>query len=291
MREREVLQRRFEEQRPRLRAVAYRMLGSVADAEDAVQEAWLRCSRSDTDVVENLNAWLTTVVGRICLNMLRDRRGRGEDSLDAVPDPVVDPPHADPEQEAVVADTVGLALLVVLETLTPGERLALVLHDVFAVPFDDIARLLDRSPAAARKLASRARQRVRTGTPAHAAAPGAQRAVVGAFFAAARAGSFEALIAVLHPDVVLRADRGPAALRLTRGAVDVARQALLFASPERAARPVTVNGAPGAAVVAGGRVQSVMGFTVVDGRITSITVLADPHRLAALDLSAVTSGP
>lgn len=294
MRESELLERRFEEQRPRLRGIAYRMLGSIADADDAVQETWLRLSRSDTDVVENLNAWLTTIVGRVSLNMLRSRRVRREDSLEVyVPDPVVDPPHtADPEHAAVVADSVGLALLVVLETLTPDERLAFVLHDVFAVPFDDIAHLLDRSPVAARKLASRARRRIQDDAPAQDVAPAAQRAVVDAFFAAARSGDFEALVGVLHSDVVLRADFGPAgpAARRTEGAAEVARRALLFASPQREVRPVTVNGTAGAAVVEDGRLQSVMGFTFLDGRIASITVLADRQRLDGLDLTAVTPG-
>jgi len=288
---RELRERRFEEQRPRLRAVAYRMLGSVADAEDAVQETWLRMSRSAPDVVENLDAWLTTVVGRVCLNVLRARRVRREVGVGTVvPDPVVGPPEAtDPEHEAVVADSVGLALLVVLEALTPDERLAFVLHDVFAVPFDEIARLLDRTPVAARKLASRARHRVHEGAPGHDADPVAQRALVEAFFAAARSGDFAALVSVLHPDVVLRADFGPHAgtpLREARGAADVARRALMFASPRREVRPVTVNGTPGAVVVTDGLVRSVMAFTVVDGRIASITVLADRARLDALDLRA-----
>ncbi|HEX2577031.1 MAG TPA: sigma-70 family RNA polymerase sigma factor [Aquihabitans sp.] len=279
----------FEEHRPRLRAVAYRMLGSLAEADDAVQEAWIRFSRTDTDDVENVGAWLTTVVGRVSLNVLRNRASRPADSLDVrQAEPVVGPADGlDPEQEALVADSVGLALLVVLERLTPAERLAFVLHDVFAVPFEEIGPMVDRTPTAARQLASRARRRVREVAPTPDPDPAAQRAVVDAFFAAARGGSFEQLVAVLHPDVALRVDAGPAAPAAAggtyAGAEVVAGRAIMFASPARAAVPVTVNGAAGVVIVARGRPVSVMGFTVVDGRVAAIDVVADPDRLAGLD--------
>jgi RNA polymerase sigma-70 factor (ECF subfamily) len=268
----------FAQQRGRLRAVAYRMLGSPFEADDAVQDAWLRISRADATGVENLNAWLTTVVARVCLNRLRARRP--EDALDAhLPDLVV----AGPEDEVDLADSVGLALLVVLETLAPAERLAFVLHDMFAVPFDEIAPMLDRSPEAARQLASRARRRVQG-----AALPdpdrARQRAVVDAFFAAARGGDFEALLDLLHPDVVLRADGGATRPRLTfavRGAHAVVEQARLGANASLSLRPVLVNGAAGVLVVAHAKPFSIMAFTVTDGRITAIDVLGDPDRLAA----------
>jgi RNA polymerase sigma factor (sigma-70 family) len=284
------LTERFEEHRPRLRAVAYRMLGSVAEAEDAVQDAWLRLNRADGTEVENLGAWLTTVVARVCLNVLRSRRTRGEEPLDVrVPDPVVSPESGpDPEQEALLADSVGLALLVVLDTLTPAERLALVLHDTFAVPFDAIGPMIGRSPVAARQLASRARRRVRGQAPAPDPDPAQQRAVVDAFFAAAREGDFDALVAVLHPDVVLRADGGASQTRPTvvlRGARNVAGQAVVATRLAPFVRPALINGAAGVVVPVHGKVFSVMGFTVVDGRIAAVDVLYDPERLAALDLT------
>jgi RNA polymerase sigma-70 factor, ECF subfamily len=297
MDERAWLTDRFEEQRTRLRAVAYRMLGSLSEADDAVQEAWLRLDRSDAGGIGNLTAWLTTVVARVCLNMLRSRDRRREEPLDEplrvhLPDPVV---GDDPEREALVADAVGLALLVVLDTLAPAERLAFVLHDMFAVPFEDIAPMIERSPAAARQLASRARRRVQ-GAPVPDGDLAHQRAVVDAFFAASRDGDFDALVAVLDPDVVVRADGGPARPRLTgvlRGAPAVAEQVLR--GGRRFApflRPVVVNGAAGALVVAGGRVLAVLAITVADGRIVAIDTLYDPDRLARLTLEGrIPAGP
>ena len=283
------LERRFEEHRPRLRAVAYRMLGSTGEADDAVQDAWLRVSRADTAAVENLGPWLTTVVARVCLNQLRTRQQRRESPLDVhVPDPIVSPEAGvDPEHEALLADSVGLALLVVLETLTPAERLAFVLHDMFGVPFDDIAPMLDRTPAAARQLASRARRRVRGQATVPDPDLARQRDVVDAFFAASREGDFEALVAVLHPDVVLRSDGGAARPRLTmvlRGADAVAGQAFSSGRLSPYVRPALVNGAAGVVVAAGERPLFVMAFTVTGGRIAAIDVLSDPDRLQALDL-------
>lgn len=280
---------RFEQQRPRLRGVAYRMLGSLADADDAVQETWLRLARSDADAVENLDAWLTTVVGRVSLNLLRLRQRRREDSLEIhMPDPVVGPSGVmSPEDDALVADSVGLALLVVLDTLAPAERLAFVLHDVLAIPFDEIAPMVDCSPAAARQLASRARRRVQASAASPDVGMPAQRAVVDAFFAAGHSGDFAALVAVLHPDVVLRADLGsgaPEGLRRTHGAAEVAGRALMFAGAGREPHPATVNGTAGVVIVAGGRAVSVMGFTIVGAQVAAIDVLGDPERLAALDL-------
>jgi RNA polymerase sigma-70 factor (ECF subfamily) len=284
------LAKRFEEHRGELRAVAYRMLGSLSEADDAVQEAWLRLSRADTSEVQNLGAWLTTVVGRVCLNMLRARTTRRENPLGAhVPDPVVSRAgDTDPEQQALLADSVGLALLVVLEMLPPAERLAFVLHDMFAVPFDDIAPILDRSPAAVRQLASRARRRVQGAAPPADRDPARQRQVVDAFFAAARGGDFEALVAVLDPDVVLRADGGAlaGASAVLHGASAVASQAVMFAGPSRLAWPVLVNGGPGVVVTMRGRPVCVMAFTVTGGKITAIDALADPDRLRRLDLPA-----
>ncbi|RKN39334.1 RNA polymerase sigma factor SigJ [Micromonospora endolithica] len=296
MDERDWLTDRFEEHRPRLRGVAYRMLGSASEADDAVQDAWLRVSRADTSGVDNLGAWLTTVVGRICLNMLRARRQRREDPLDVrLPDPVVEPePGADPERQAVLADSVGLALLVVLETLTPAERLAFVLHDMFAVPFDEIAPMIDRTPTAARQLASRARRRVRGQAPAPDADLARQRAVVDAFLAAARDGDIEALVVVLDPDAVLRSDGGATRARHTvvlTGARTVAGQAVTFGRLFPYARPALVNGAAGVVVVADGRPLSVMGFTVSGGRVAAIDVLTDPERLRRLDLAGLDGRP
>ena len=288
--ERDRLAERFEEHRRRLRAVAYRMLGSLSEADDAVQEAWLRLSRSNADEIENLGGWLTTVVARVCLNVLQSRKLRREEPLDVrVPDPIVTRDDAgDPEAQALLADAVGLALLVVLDTLTPAERLAFVLHDMFAVPFDDIAPIVDRSPAAARQLASRARRRVQDRDPLPDADLGEQRAVVDAFLAAARDGDFDALLAVLDPDVVLRADAGTAPTvapsREARGARAVAELASSFSGLARFSRPALVNGAAGLVTAPHGEPVSVMGFTVRGGVIVEIDILADARRLARLGL-------
>ena len=293
MDQRDVLAQQFEEHRSHLRAVAYRMLGSQTEADDAVQEAWLRLNRSDADAIENLAGWLTTVVARVCLNELQSRRTRREDPLDAVrvPEPVISRADGvDPEQEALLADSVGLALLVVLEALPPAERLAFVLHDMFAVPFDEIAPIVGRTPTAARKLASRARHRVQGEAPAPDPDLARQRVVVDAFFAAAREGNFDALVSVLDPDVVLRSDGGvshPDASVVVRGAEAVAGRAMTFARLSPYVRPALVNGAAGVVVAPEGRPFSVMGFTVRDGRVVAIDALADPERLAALDLTVL----
>jgi RNA polymerase sigma-70 factor, ECF subfamily len=284
------LAERFEENRPHLRAVAYRMLGSLAEADDAIQEAWLRLSRSGASGIENLGGWLTTVVARVCLNTLQSRRSRREEPLGAhVPDPIVSSEDGlDPEHEALLADSIGLALLVILETLHPAERLAFVLHDMFDVPFDEIAPIVGRSEAATRQLASRARRRVKGSAPVPDADLARQREAVDAFLAAARGGDFDALLRVLDPDVVLRADVGavPAgASRVIRGAPAVAEQALAFGprlGPH--ARPALVNGAAGVVAAPGGRAVSVLGFTVASGKIVEIDILADPERLSQLDL-------
>jgi RNA polymerase sigma factor (sigma-70 family) len=285
--EREWLAERFEEQRGHLGAVAYRMLGSFSDADDAVQEAWLRLSRSDAAAIENRGGWLTTVVARICLNMLKARKSRREEPVGVhVPDPVVSPEDGlDPEQEALLADSVGLALLVVLETLEPAERLAFVLHDMFAVPFDEIAPIVGRSPAAARQLASRARRRVQ-GAPVPDADLATQREVVEAFMAAAREADFDALVAVLDPDVVLRADAGalPAGGEV-RGAEAVARGVLAYSRLDLYVQPALINGAVGVVSTRNGKPFSVLGFTVRGGKITEVDILADPERLGELDLS------
>lgn len=275
----------------RLRAVAYRMLGSMAEADDAVQEAWLRLNRADGDAIDDLGAWLTTVVARVSLNMLRSRRRRREDPLDVhMPDPIVSDERAgDPQAQALLAESVGLALMVVLDTLSPDERLAFVLHDMFDVPFDEVAPLVERTPAAARQLASRARRRVRADAPMPDRDVRRQRRATDAFFAAARDGDFEALVAVLHPDVVLRSDGGAALARHTAviaGAEAVARQAVTFGRLSPLRRPVLVNGVAGVVVAVEGRPLSVMAFTVTDGKIAAIDVLADPERLAALDVTA-----
>jgi RNA polymerase sigma-70 factor, ECF subfamily len=288
----EFLAERFEEHRAHLRAVAYKMLGSLSEAEDAVQESWLRLSRTDTSEVENLRAWLTTVVARVSLNVLRSRRTRREEPLDVrVPDPVVSRDDGtQPEHEALLADSVGLALLVVLETLAPAERLAFVLHDMFGVPFDEIAGMVDRSPAAARQLASRARRRVQGAAPVPDADLAGQRRVVDAFFAAARDGDFDALVAVLDPDVVSRTDGGTlrsGATGVVRGAHEVAARALTFARLSPFVRPALVNGAAGAVVAPRGEPFSVMGFTVVGGRIVEIDAITDPERLRELDLAVL----
>jgi RNA polymerase sigma factor (sigma-70 family) len=282
----------FDEHRPRLRAVAYRMLGSFSDADDAVQEAWLRLNRSDASSIDNLGGWLTTVTARVCLNMLRARRTKGEQPLEAhVPDPIVERAESlEPEHEAVLVDSVGLALLVVLETLAPAERLAFVLHDMFAVPFDEIAPIVERSPAAARQLASRARRRVR-GAPVPDVDLVRQREVVDAFLAASRGGDFEALLTLLDPEVVLRAESGPGrpASREVRGAQDVVEQVRSFAALAQFARPALVNGAAGVVVAPRGRPYAVVAFTVAGDRIVEIDVLADPARLDELDLTILDS--
>ncbi|MFD7806608.1 RNA polymerase sigma factor SigJ [Streptomyces cellulosae] len=288
----EQLARSFEEHRGHLKAVAYRMLGSLAEAEDAVQEAWLRLGRMEPGEIDNLGGWLTTVTGRICLDLLRSRTARREQPMDDtfVPDPVIRPlSRVDPEQEALEADSVGIALLVVMENLDPDERLAFVLHDMFAVPFDNIAAVLERTPAATRQLASRARRRVRDTAPPSDPDTARQREALDAFRAAARTGDFEALLAVLHPDVVLRADagalvQGVAASKRLQGARRVAESAMLFSRYNATARMVLVNGAPGLVGVADGRVGSVLTATVHEGRITALYVLADPERLRDLTL-------
>ncbi|WP_042398526.1 sigma-70 family RNA polymerase sigma factor [Streptacidiphilus carbonis] len=316
--EKEFLAQRFEEHRGHLRSVAYRMLGSLTEADDAVQEAWLRLSRTDeradAEEIENLGGWLTTVVARVSLSMLRSRRTRREESLDAqvfVPDPIIDriegpnpggSAAVDPEQQALLADSVGLALLVVLQQLAPAERLAFVLHDMFAVPFEEIAPIVERTPAAARQLASRARRRVQGTAPVPDPDIARQREVVDAFLAAARGGDFEALVSVLDPDVVLRADAGAltgagvgpgpgATSRLVRGAHAVAAQALSFRSLAQFARPVLVNGGYGLVAAPGGVPVSVLGFTVANGRIVEMNLLADPERLSRLDLTVLGAFP
>jgi RNA polymerase sigma factor (sigma-70 family) len=293
MYEHDFLAEQFEEHRTHLRAVAYRMLGSISEADDALQEAWLRLSRSETSGIENLGGWLTTVVARVCLDMLRSRRSRREGPLGVyVPEPIVSRQDGiDPEQEALLADSVGLALLVVLETLSPAERLAFVLHDMFAVPFEEIAPIVGRSPTAARQLASRARRRVRGATDVPDADVTRQREVVDAFLAAAREGDFDALVAVLDPDVVLRSDGGVVRAGLSRevrGAAAVAGQALTFSKfvQSTRARAALVNGAAGVVSWSpDGQPFSVMGFTVRGGKIVEIDILADPERLRQLDLT------
>jgi RNA polymerase sigma factor (sigma-70 family) len=284
------LAERFEEVRPRLRAVAYRMLGSLTEADDAVQEAWLRLSRSDAGAIDNLTAWLTTVVGRVSLNMLRSRATRREEPLEVhLAEPIVSPDSGtDPEQQALLADSVGLALLVVMDTLEPAERLAFVLHDMFALPFEEIAPLVGRTPAAARQLASRARRRVQGSNPLPDTDTARQREVVTAFVTAAHGGDFAALLSVLDPEVELRADYGPdrALVRLS-GADAVARNARTFSQvmPHAVSRPVLVNGVAGMYTTVDGRPLSLMAFTIRGGRITGIDVIADPDRLARLDVA------
>ncbi|MEV4053916.1 sigma-70 family RNA polymerase sigma factor [Amycolatopsis sp. NPDC049688] len=283
----DALTERFEQERPRLRAVAYRMLGSAAEADDAVQEAWLRFYRTDAGEIGNLPAWLTTVVARVCLSLLRSRRNHREEPLDGQPEP--DDDRRDPGQEAELADTVGLALLVVLDALGPAERVAFVLHDMFAVPFDEIAPVIGKTPAATRQLASRARRRVRGGTTADADLP-RRRKVVEAFLAASRGGNFEALLALLDPDVVLHADRfvgpSPAPIEL-RGVESVRRGAILASERARASELALVDGAPGLLMVREGRLAVVLAFQVDGDRITGIEVIADPERLAALELAVL----
>jgi RNA polymerase sigma factor (sigma-70 family) len=285
--ETEWLTQRFQENRSRMRQVAYRMLGSPSEADDAVQEAWLRLNRSNTSEIENLGGWLTTVVGRVCLDMLRSRRSRREESL-AVreAEAIVSREHAaDPEHQAVLADSVGLALLVVLDTLAPAERLAFVLHDMFAVPFDEIAPIVGRSLTATRQLASRARRRVQGAAPKREADVTRQRAVVDAFLAASRGGDFDALLALLAPDVVLRSDRAAADMgspEEVRGAANVVG---IFAGRARVAKPALIDGAVGAVWAPGGKPRVVFGFTITGGKIVGIEILADPERLGLLDLA------
>jgi RNA polymerase sigma factor (sigma-70 family) len=284
MTEADWLAERFEAHRGRLRAVAYRILGSPADADDAVQEAWLRFSRADTSAVENLGSWLTTVVSRVCLNMLQARRSRPQPAAaEPLPEPVADPADADPEHQALLADSVGLALLVVLDTLTPAERVAFVLHDVFAIPFDQIAPIVDRSTPATRQLASRARARVRLQDAGRQADRLRQSALVDAFLTAARSGDFDALLGLLAPDVVLRADKRAVELgaaQETRGAAPVAA----FLQHARAVRGALLDGAAAAVWMPGGRPRVVLSFTTSGDRITAVDLIADPDRLAELDL-------
>ncbi len=287
MNENDWLAERFEENRTHLRTVAYRMLGSLSEADDAVQEAWLRLSRSDTSGVANLRGWLTTVVGRVCLDMLRGRRSRREEPIDAlVPEPIMSREDGmDPEQEALLADSMGQALLIVLGTLAPAERLAFVLHDMFDVPFDEIAPIVGRSPAAARKLASRARRRVQ-GAPAAPDADLVQRQeVVKAFLAASRGGDFDALLALLDPEVVLQADGAAVAQGASGDVRGAAAVAATFAGRARAARRALVNGAAGLVWAPGGRPRVVFSFTIVRGKIVAIDMLADPARLGRLDIA------
>jgi RNA polymerase sigma factor (sigma-70 family) len=292
MNDQDWLAERFEANRSHLRGVAFRMLGSVTEADDAVQEAWIRLSRSDTSDVDDLRAWLTTVVGRVCLNILRSRKTRREASLEThVPDPILSPEAGiDPEHEALLGDSVGLALFVVLDSLTPAERVAFVLHDVFAVPFDEVAPIVGRTPTAARQLASRARRRVQ-GAPVPDVDLDGQWPVVDAFLAAAREGDFERLLAVLDPDVVLRSDGGvtrPELMSRVRGARTVATQAMAFRQFAETATRVLVNGIPGGVAWApDGSPFSVVALTVKGGRIVAIDILADPDRLGQLDLTVV----
>jgi RNA polymerase sigma factor (sigma-70 family) len=297
MTDHEWLAERFEERRPQLRAVAYRILGTLSEADDAVQEAWLRLSRSDAAAIENLGGWLTTVVARVCLNMLRSRQSRPEEPFGLrMPDPIVSRADGvDPEQATLLADSVGLALLVILQTLEPDERLAFVLHDMFAVPFDEIAPIVGRTPAAARQLASRARRRVQGAAPVPDWDLVRQRQVVDAFVAAARGGDLQALLAVLDPDVVLHAEGGAAAAgeapagggaREVRGARAVAEGPLRFTRVAGFARPALVNGAAGVVAIGpAGQLISVAGITVVAGKIVQIDILSDPARLRRLDVS------
>jgi RNA polymerase sigma-70 factor, ECF subfamily len=292
MDERDWLAKRFEAERPRLRGVAYRMLGSLNEADDAVQEAWLRLSRSDATDIENLSGWLTTVVARVSLNILRSRRVRREQAIDLhIPDPIIDPADGtDPEHEALLADSVGLALLVVLETLTPPERLAFVLHDIFAVPFDEIAPIVDRSPEATRQLASRARRRVRGENTVPDADLDTQWRVVDAFYAAARDGDFEGLLALLDPDVVVRSDFGPMGeSRIVRGARPAAGQALFYSRLGLDMLPALVNGVPGGVAIRDGEPFAIGSLIVRGGKIVAMDFLGDPERLRQIDFTILDS--
>ncbi|MGW4891222.1 sigma-70 family RNA polymerase sigma factor [Kitasatospora sp. NPDC004240] len=284
---------RFEKDRGHLRAVAYRMLGSLSEADDALQEAWIRASRADLTGVENLGGWLTTVVGRVCLNMLRARRTRREESYDAAPAPDIplgEESGADPEEEALLADSVGVALLVVLDRLSPAERLSFVLHDMFAVPFDEIAELIERTPEATRQLASRARRRVKGGAPVPGPDLVRRRRVVDAFLAATRGGDFEALVSLLHPDVVLRADRlvVPTPEPITvRGARPVATGAMAAMARARVTGVALLDGAVGLVMAPLGRVAVVLRFAIVDGLVTEIDVVAEPERLDRIEIAVI----
>jgi RNA polymerase sigma-70 factor (ECF subfamily) len=290
--ERTALAETFEEHRPRLRAVAYRMLGSFSEADDAVQETWIKFDRTDVSDVRNLSSWLNTVAGRVCLDMLRSRASRREDSLDddrfRMPDPVVRGVGADPEESALMTDSIGIALMLVLQTLEPAERLAFVLHDLFAVPFDEIAEVLGRTPVATRQLASRARRRVDEAAPEPEDDLARRQEVADAFLRASRAGDFDALIAILDPDVVARSDGGRMGPSLQRrGANEVASGALFFSKLADSGVPVLVNGQPGAVGIVNGRVLSVLAFRIRGGRVIGLDILTDPERLAELDLAAV----
>lgn len=293
MDENEWLADRFEEHRAHLRAVAYRMLGSPAEADDAVQDTWVRMSRAGAGEIENLGGWMTTIVARVCLNMLRSRNIRREEALGVhIPDPVITPAGAlQPDEEALLADSVGLALLVVLDTMTPAERLAFVLHDMFDLPFEEIAPMVGRSPAAARQLASRARRRVKGAeVPTPDPDLARQREVVDAFFLAARGGELDALVALLDPDIVLRADFGARrakASMVLQGAENVARQAIMFALPDAELHPALINGGAGVVVTLRGRPFSVMAFTVADGRIARIDAIGDPDRVGRIAASVL----
>jgi RNA polymerase sigma factor (sigma-70 family) len=284
---------RFEEHRPHLRSVAYRMLGSLSEADDAVQDTWLRVSRAGTSEVENLGGWLTTIVARVCLNMLRARNARREQALDGhIPDPLISPdPRSQPEEEALLADSVSLALLVVLDTLSPAERLTFVLHDMFQLPFEEIAPMVGRSPQAARQLASRARRRVKGAEiPAPDPDLARQREVVDAFFQAARGGDFDALVAVLDPEVILRTDFGarrPGAPKVFHGAAAVANQALIGAMPGAELHPALINGTAGVVITVRGRPVAVMGFTVAQGKIVEIDAIAEPRRVEVIASSVL----
>ena len=284
------LANRFDGQRPQLRAVAYRILGSLSDADDAVQEAWLRLQRSDAEQIESLEGWLTTVVARVCLNMLRSRRTRGEQPLDGWrPEPIIDDPAVgtDPEHEALLADSVGIALQVVLDTLSPAERLAFVLHDMFAVPFDEIAAMVDRSPEATRQLASRARRRVRDAAPPPDPDLTRQHAVVEAYFAAARDGDLDALVSVLDPDVVLRAHRRDGPPLELHGARKVARGAMSARRFAPYVRPALINGAAGVVAFDGDRPFAVLAFTIIGARALTIDVFNDPELVGKLDIRGI----
>jgi RNA polymerase sigma factor (sigma-70 family) len=292
MDDQEWLAERFQEQRRRLRAVAYRILGSLSEADDALQEAWLRLSRTDASSVENLAGWFTTIVARVSLNMLRARKAKREEPLEGrIPDPVVSPRDGtDPEHEALIGDSVGLALLVVLESLAPAERVAFVLHDMFGVPFEEVAAITERSPAAARQLASRARRRVQGQARVPDPDLARQWSVVEAFSAASRDGDFDALVAVLDPDILLREDNGTRPGRaslVVRGARAVTERALMFAHLGAYAYPALVNGTAGVVVAPQGRVFAIMAFTIADGRIVEINVLNDPARLSELELPSL----
>jgi RNA polymerase sigma-70 factor (ECF subfamily) len=291
--EKQWLAERFEEDRPRLRRIAYRMLGSLSEADDAVQDAWIRLDRADGRGIENLRGWLTTVIARVCMDMLRSRTSRREDLFGVhAPDPLASRTDGlDPEQEAVLADSIGPALLVVLDTLTPAERLAFVLHDMFAVPFEEIAVIVGRSPAAARQLASRARRRVHGADPAHDHDLGRQRTVVDAFLAASREGDFEALLAVLDPDVVMRADRAAVEAGASRELRGASAVAMTFAGRARFARPAIVDGSVGAVWATGGRPRVVFDFTIRGGRIAAIELVADAEHIRQLDLVPLDLGP